>query len=79
MRRGQNQGTQEVRRVRSPRRGEIPGVVEQILGHGKLKVRCADGKTRLTRIPGKMKKENMDQGRRCSSYKTMGFPERRKS
>jgi translation initiation factor 1A len=42
---------QEVRRVRTPRRGEIPAVVEQILGHGKLRVRCTDG-----RIPGKMKK-----------------------
>ncbi len=59
MRRGrgkQGQGTQEMRRVRSPRKGEIPGVVEQILGHGKLRVRCADGITRLSRIPGKMKK-----------------------
>ena len=34
MNKGHNQGPQEVRRVRSPRRGEIPGVVEQILGHG---------------------------------------------
>ncbi|OPX60525.1 MAG: Translation initiation factor 1A [Methanobacterium sp. PtaB.Bin024] len=53
---GRNQQPQEVRRVRSPRKGEIPGVVEQIMGHGKLKVRCADGKIRLCRIPGKMKK-----------------------
>ncbi len=59
MRRGhgkQGQGTQEMRRVRSPRKGEIAGVVEQILGHGKLKFRCDDGKIRLARIPGKMKK-----------------------
>ena len=26
------------------------------MGHGKLKVRCADGNMRMTRIPGKMKK-----------------------
>ena len=38
----QNQ-QQEYRRVRTPKKGEIPGVVEQIMGHGKLKVRCADG------------------------------------
>lgn len=38
-------------------------MVEQILGHGKLRVRCADGKTRLTRIPGKMKKTNLDKGK----------------
>ena len=37
-------------------KGEIPGVVEQILGHGKLKVRCNDKNIRLCRIPGKMKK-----------------------
>ena len=50
-----NQGGENIR-VRSPRRGEIPGVVEQILGHGKLKVRCNDKQSRLCRIPGKMKK-----------------------
>ena len=33
----QNQ-QQEYRRVRTPKKGEIPGVVEQIMGHGKLKV-----------------------------------------
>ena len=26
------------------------------MGHGKIKVRCADGNIRMTRIPGKMKK-----------------------
>lgn len=56
MSRGHGQQTQEVRRVRSPRKGEIPGLVEQIMGHGKLRVRCADEKMRLCRIPGKMKK-----------------------
>ena len=56
MSKGPIQPTQEFRRVRTPRRGEIPGVVEQIMGHGKLRVRCADGIVRLARIPGKMKK-----------------------
>ena len=37
-----NQQQGENIRVRSPRKGEIPGIVEQILGHGKLKVRCND-------------------------------------
>ena len=50
------QGGEQSIRVRSPRKGEIPGVVEQILGHGKLKVRCNDKNIRLCRIPGKMKK-----------------------
>ncbi|WP_407461583.1 translation initiation factor eIF-1A [Methanobrevibacter sp.] len=52
----QNNQQQEYRRVRTPKKGEIPGVVEQIMGHGKIKVRCADGNIRMTRIPGKMKK-----------------------
>lgn len=51
-----NNNQQEFRRVRTPKKGEIPGAVEQIMGHGKLKVRCADGNIRMTRIPGKMKK-----------------------
>lgn len=52
-----NQNQQQgYKRVRTPKKGEIPGVVEQIMGHGKLKVRCADGNMRMTRIPGKMKK-----------------------
>jgi len=32
------------------------GIAEQLLGGGRIKVVCADGKTRLARIPGKMKK-----------------------
>lgn len=53
---GKGKGNQEVRRVRIPRKGEIHGVVEQILGHGKMRVKCSDNKMRLCRIPGKMKK-----------------------
>ena len=30
-----NNNQQEYRRVRTPKKGEIPGVVEQIMGHGK--------------------------------------------
>lgn len=55
-RRNKNAGTPEFKRVRTPRKGEILGLIEQIMGHGKLKVRCADGKIRMGRIPGKMKK-----------------------
>ena len=43
MSKSNNNNQQEYRRVRTPKKGEIPGVVEQIMGHGKLKVRCADG------------------------------------
>ena len=45
-----NNDQQEFRRVRTPKKGEIPGAVEQIMGHGKLKVRCADGNIRMTKV-----------------------------
>ncbi|MDD2665807.1 MAG: translation initiation factor eIF-1A [Methanocellales archaeon] len=32
------------------------GIVEGMLGANRVSVRCLDGKTRLGRIPGKMKK-----------------------
>ncbi len=45
-------------RVRMPRRseGEIFGIADQLLGASRIRVMCADGKTRMARIPGKMKK-----------------------
>lgn len=43
-------------RVRTPKSGEIPGVVETMLGSNKLRVRCQDGKVRMGRIPGKLRK-----------------------
>jgi len=45
-------------RVRIPqlRQGEIFGIANQLLGASRIKVMCADGKSRLGRIPGKMKK-----------------------
>jgi translation initiation factor 1A len=36
--------------------GEILGIVESMLSANRVKVRSMDGKTRLGRIPGKMKK-----------------------
>jgi len=45
-------------RVRLPRRGEgeLFGIADMLLGASRIKVMCADGKTRMARIPGKMKK-----------------------
>ncbi len=37
-------------------RGEIFGIAEQLLGASRIKVMCADGRSRLGRIPGKIKK-----------------------
>ncbi len=44
------------RRIRMPGEGEIFGIVIQMLGHDRVRVACNDGKTRVCRIPGKMKK-----------------------
>ncbi|MGQ4834598.1 MAG: translation initiation factor eIF-1A [Candidatus Asgardarchaeia archaeon] len=44
------------RRIRMPEEGEMFGIVIQMLGHDRAKVKCADGKIRVCRIPGKMKK-----------------------
>ncbi|MFZ2455167.1 MAG: translation initiation factor eIF-1A [Candidatus Altiarchaeia archaeon] len=43
-------------RVRTPRRGQILGEVEQLLGDRRMLIKCTDGNTRLCRIPGKIRK-----------------------
>ncbi len=45
-------------RVRTPKRekGEMFAIAEQLLGASKIRVVCADGKTRLGRIPGKLRR-----------------------
>jgi translation initiation factor 1A len=49
---------EDIGRVPLPRRkeGEMFAIADQLLGACKIKVMCADGKTRMARIPGKMKK-----------------------
>ena len=49
---------EEFFRIRKPRHGEILGVVESLMGAGKMRVRCQDDKIRLCRIPGKMRKRS---------------------
>lgn len=46
----------EIVRVRIPKGKEMLGIVDSMLGANRVSVRCLDGKTRLGRIPGKMKK-----------------------
>ena len=51
-------GEGEYVRVRLPNRRnmEMFGIADQLLGGSRIKVLCADGKARMARIPGKMKK-----------------------
>ena len=53
---GQSSQDGEVIRVRIPREGEVLGIAVQLLGYDRVRVKCADGKARLCRIRGTMKK-----------------------
>ena len=46
----------EIRRTPMPRDGQVLGVCDQRLGGSHLRVRCLDGKTRICRIPGRLKR-----------------------
>lgn len=39
-----------------PRHEEILGVVTQLVGGARMRVQCFDGKDRLCRVPGKIKR-----------------------
>lgn len=43
-------------RIKLPRGKETFGLVEQRLGASRVKARCLDGKNRVCRIPGRLKK-----------------------
>ncbi|MCD6509812.1 MAG: translation initiation factor IF-1A [Thermoprotei archaeon] len=47
---------EEERELRLPGEGEVLGVIVQMLGHERMKVLCADGYTRICRVPGRYKK-----------------------
>ena len=53
----QEQLQQEISRVKLPREGQVLGVVDQRLGASRMRVKCLDGKTRLCRIPGRLKRK----------------------
>jgi translation initiation factor 1A len=48
---------EEQMRVRRPQPNEIFGVVTALLGGSRLRVNCIDGKERIVRIPGRLKRE----------------------
>lgn len=47
---------QEIRRIKLPRGLQSFGILEQRLGASRLRVRCLDGKSRVCRIPGKLRR-----------------------
>ncbi len=50
--------SEELVRAPLPRQNkrEMFGIADQLLGASKIKIMCADGKSRMGRIPGKLKK-----------------------
>lgn len=47
---------QQIIRLRLPRGREVLGILEERLGASRTRVRCLDGKSRICRIPGRLKK-----------------------
>lgn len=52
----QQQEQQEIQRVKIPRGKEVIGILETRLGASRMRVKCFDGRTRICRIPGRMKR-----------------------
>jgi len=50
------QPEQEIR-VKTPRGNQVFGVIEQRLGGSRMRVKCLDGKIRICRIPGRLKRK----------------------
>jgi translation initiation factor 1A len=46
----------EIRKIVIPKEGEVLGVIEQMVGGDRVKVKCDDGCTRICRIPGRLRK-----------------------
>jgi len=46
----------EIARIRTPRQGEVLGIIEMMLGADKVRAKCDDGNTRICRIPGRLRK-----------------------
>lgn len=47
----------EISRIMLPRGNDVFGLLEQRLGGSRMRVRCLDGKNRICRIPGKLKRK----------------------
>lgn len=47
---------EEIRHIKLPRGRQTFGILERRLGGSRMKVRCLDGKPRICRIPGRLKR-----------------------
>jgi len=46
----------ELRRIRLPRGNQTLGLVQRLLGGSRMEVKCFDGKPRICKIPGALKR-----------------------
>ncbi len=47
----------EIRRIKIPRAPQCFGLLTRMLGGSRMEVKCFDGKTRICRIPGRLKRK----------------------
>ena len=52
----QEKQQQEISRIKLPRGNQTLGILEQRVGASRMRVKCLDGKTRICRIPGRLKR-----------------------
>lgn len=53
----QEEEQREISRIKLPRGTQVFGILDQRLGGSRTRVRCLDGKTRVCRIPGRLKRK----------------------
>ena len=53
----QEQIEEEISRVKLPKDNQSLGIVDERLGASRMRVRCLDEKTRVCRIPGRLKRK----------------------
>ncbi len=53
----QQQQEEEIRRTPLPRGNQVLGICEQRVGGSRMKVRCMDGRMRICKIPGRLKRK----------------------
>lgn len=53
----QEQIENEISRVKLPRGNQSIGILDQRLGASRMRVKCFDGKVRICRIPGRLKRK----------------------
>ncbi len=52
----QQEMQEEISRLRTPRGKQTFGILEQRLGGSRMRIRCLDGRLRICRIPGRLKR-----------------------